>query len=312
MSRWVTKHLGGVIGPLVGLVVICVGLSVLSKEFLTFSNISNVVKQVSVNAILASGATLVILTGGIDLSVRSLLALAGAVAAHVLLKVDIPVGIAAGLLVGIAAGVFNGLIISYGRVAPFIVTLGTMTILRSLTLVFTGGKPISNYPESFLWIGEGEVLGVPVPVLIAICVLVFCHVLLQRTRFGRYIYAIGGNEEASRLSGINVHVQKSLVYLLAGLLAAVGAIVFIARLDSAQPQAGIGFELDAIAAVVIGGTSLSGGQGGIPGTVIGALIMGVLRNGLNLMEVSAFWQQAFIGSVIIVAVLADQLRKRGR
>ncbi|MEW6202888.1 MAG: ABC transporter permease [bacterium] len=307
-----TKHLSGIVGPLIGLLVICLALTILSENFLTFSNISNVVKQVSVNAILASGATLVILSGGIDLSVGSLLALAGAVAAFVLLKAGIPAGIAAGLLIGITAGVFNGLIIAYGRVAPFIVTLGTMTILRSLTLVFTGGKPISNYPDSFLKIGEGELLHLPVPVLIAIGVLVLCHVLLRTTRFGRYIYAIGGNEEAARLSGINVRFQKMMVYMTAGLLASVGAIVFIARLDSAQPQAGIGFELDAIAAVVIGGTSLSGGQGGIPGTVLGALIMGVLRNGLNLLEVSAFWQQAFIGAVIIAAVLADQLRKRGR
>jgi len=308
----VTKRLGGIVGPLVGLVVICVFLSVVSDVFLTVDNLTNVVKQVSVNAILASGATLVILLGGIDLSVGSLLALSGAVAARVLLKMGIPACIVAGLAVGIAAGLFNGIIISYGRVAPFIVTLGTMTILRSLTLVFTGGQPISNYPDAFLNIGEGNVIGIPTPVMIAAVVLISCHLMLRHTRFGRYIYAIGGNEEASRLSGINTRALKTMVYTLAGLLASVGAIVFIARLDSAQPQAGLGFELDAIAAVVIGGTSLSGGQGGIIGTVLGALIMGVLRNGLNLMEVSAFWQQAFIGSVIIVAVLADQLRKRGK
>ena len=307
-----SKHFGGIIGQLIGLVALCVALTVMSADFLVVSNLTNVVKQISVNAILAAGATLVILTAGIDLSVGSLLALAGAVAARVLMGPGgIPAGIAAGLLVGMAAGAFNGLIISYGRVTPFIVTLGSMTILRSLTLVFTGGSPISNYPDSFLYIGEGEVLGAPVPVIIAAAVLLGCHVLLSRTRFGRYIYAMGGNEEAARLSGIKVRMYKTGVYMLAGLLAAVGAIVFIARLDSAQPQAGLGFELDAIAAVVIGGTSLMGGQGGIPGTLIGALIMGVLRNGLNLMEVSAFWQQAFIGGVIIVAVLADQLRKRG-
>lgn len=304
--------MGGIVGPLVGLIVISAALALMSGDFLTFGNITNVVKQVSVNAILASGATMIILMGGIDLSVGSLLALAGAVAAAALLKYGIPAGIAAGLLVGLAAGAFNGLIVSYGRVAPFIVTLGTMTILRSFTLVFTGGKPISNYPESFLNIGEGEIFRIPVPVLIALSALVLCHLLLRHTRFGRYIYSIGGNEDATKLSGINVRLQKTLVYMLAGVLSAVGAIVFIARLDSAQPQAGLGFELDAIAAVVIGGTSLSGGQGGIPGTILGALIMGVLRNGLNLMEVSAFWQQAFIGSVIIIAVLADQLRKRGR
>ena len=306
------KKLSGVIGPLVGLIMICAFLAFRSADFLTAPNLTNVVKQVSVNAILASGATMVILLGGIDLSVGSILALAGAVAGWALLKAGIPACLAAGLVVGLAAGLFNGVIISYGRVAPFIVTLGSMTILRSLTLVFTAGKPISNYPESFLSIGEGSVFGIPAPVLIAVCVLTFCHVLLRRTRFGRYVYACGGNEEATQLSGINVRVIKTMVYTIAGILTSIGAIVFIARLDSAQPQAGIGFELDAIAAVVIGGTSLSGGQGGIIGTVLGALIMGVLRNGLNLMEVSAFWQQAFIGSVIIVAVLADQLRKRGR
>jgi len=283
----------------------------MSANFLTAGNLSNIVKQISVNAILATGATLIILTGGIDLSVGSLLALAGAVAGHFLLTAGIPAGIIAGLIVGVIAGSANGLLISYGRVAPFIVTLGTMTILRSLTLVFTNGKPISNYPESFLAIGEGEIFHIPIPVLIALLVMLACHLMLKHTRFGRYIYAIGGNEEATKLSGIKVKLQKTKVYVLAGLLSAIGAIVFISRLDSAQPQAGVGFELDAIAAVVIGGTSLSGGQGGIPGTLIGALIMGVLRNGLNLMEVSAFWQQAFIGSVIILAVLADQLRKKG-
>lgn len=305
------KRLGGAAGPLVGLAVICILLSVLSSAFLTIDNITNVVKQVSVNAILASGATLVILTGGIDLSVGSVLALAGAIAGKALLGPGgIPGGIAVGLLIGAAVGTFNGLIISYGRVAPFIVTLGTMTIMRSLTLVYTGGQPISGYPAKFLWLGEGTLLGIPAPVLVAVAVLAVCHVMLVRTRFGRYIFAIGGNEDAARLSGINVRVYKTVVYLVAGLLTAVGALVFIARLDSAQPQAGVGYELDAIAAVVIGGTSLSGGQGGIPGTILGALIMGVLRNGLNLMNVSAFWQQAFIGAVIIVAVLADQLRKR--
>ncbi|HOX27921.1 MAG TPA: ribose ABC transporter permease [bacterium] len=304
------KRFGGIIGPLVGLLAICIALSIMSADFLTIGNLSNVVKQVSVNAILASGATLVILLGGIDLSVGSLLALAGAVSARILLNAGIPECIAAGLIVGIVFGIFNGVIISYGNVAPFIVTLGTMTILRSLTLVYTGGKPISNYPDAFLNIGEGSIFHIPVPMLIAVLVLVSCHLMLKRTRFGRYIYAIGGNEDATRLSGINVRLMKTLVYTFAGVLTSIGAIVFIARLDSAQPQAGAGFELDAIAAVVIGGTSLSGGSGGIPGTILGALIMGVMRNGLNLMEVSAFWQQAFIGSVIIVAVLADQLRKR--
>ncbi len=306
------KKLSSVIGPLVGLIIIGAFLAIRTDTFLTAPNLMNIVRQVSVNSILAAGATMVILLGGIDLSVGSVLALAGAVAAWALLKFGIPAGIAAGLVVGLAAGVFNGVIISYGRVAPFIVTLGSMTILRSLTLVFTGGKPISNYPEAFLNIGEGSVAGIPVPVLIAAVVLILIHFLLRTTRFGRYVYAAGGNEEATHLSGINVKLLKTMVYSIAGILAAIGAIVFIARLDSAQPQAGMGFELDAIAAVVIGGTSLSGGAGGIPGTILGALIMGVLRNGLNLMEVSAFWQQAFIGSVIIVAVLADQLRKKGR
>lgn len=290
--------------------MIVIALALMSGDFLTVGNLTNVVKQTAVNAILAAGATLVIITGGIDLSVGSLLALAGAVAARVLLDAGPAAGIAAGLAVGVAAGLFNGAIVAYGRVVPFIVTLGTMTILRSLTLVYTGGQPISNFPDAFLNIGDGVVLGVPVPVIIAVAVLVFCHVVLTKTRFGRYVYAIGGNEEGARLSGVNVRNVKMLVYALAGLFAAIGAVVFIARLDSAQPQAGVGFELDAIAAVVIGGTSLAGGQGGIAGTLLGALIMGVLRNGLNLMEVSAFWQQAFIGTVIIAAALADRLRAK--
>ena len=301
------KQLVGIIGPLAGLLVICIGLTIMSDVFLTVDNFRNIANQVAVNLILASGATLVIILAGIDLSVGSLLALAGAVAGKCVLQWGVPAGIAAGLLVGMVGGLFNGSIISYGRVAPFIVTLGSMTILRSLTLVFTGGRPISNYPDSFHFIGEGSM-----PLFIAAAVVIVCFGLLMFTRFGRYIYAIGGNEDASRLSGINVRLNKMVVYVIAGLLAGVGSIVYISRLDSAQPQAGVGFELDAIAAVVIGGTSLSGGQGGILGTLLGALIIGVLHNGLNLMEVSAFWQQAFIGSVIIIAVLIDQLRKRGR
>jgi ribose transport system permease protein len=218
--------------------------------------------------------------------------------------------LALALLVGAAAGLANGLLVTWGRLPPFIATLGMMSVARGAALVFTAGRPVSGFEAGFRSLATGRVLGIPGPVLAAAVVYVLAHLLLTRTRFGRYVYAIGGNEEATRLSGVAVRFHKTLVYVLCGVTSALACVLLTARLNSAQPIAGIMYELDAIAATVIGGTSLLGGSGSLGGTLVGALIMGVLRNGLNLLGVSSFLQQIVIGLVIIVAVLVDSILKR--
>lgn len=294
-------------GMAVAFVLLAAALAVLSPHFLTVSNLLNIARQVSINAILAAGMTFVILTGGIDLSVGSVLAFAGAVMAG-LLAAGRPllVCIAAGLVVGALLGLTNGLVVARGRVQPFIATLGMLTIARGATLVYTDGRPITGLPDAFVWLGAGEIGRVPVPVVIMALVFALCHVVLARTVFGRHVYAIGGNEEAARLAGVNVAFSKTLVYVISGVLAAVSAVILTARLNSAQPTAGIAFELDAIAAVVLGGTTLAGGEGRIGGTLLGAFIIGVLNNGLNLLNVSSFYQQVVKGAVILLAVLLDR------
>jgi ribose/xylose/arabinose/galactoside ABC-type transport system permease subunit len=294
------------LGTLVGLLALCVLMWVLTPHFLTVSNLLNVLEQTSINAIVAVGMTYVIVSGGIDLSVGSLLALAGVVLAT-LLHQDVPVPLAAAAALGVGAlfGSFSGVAITWGRLPPFIATLGMMSIARGCALLFTEGRPVSGFDAAFRAVATARIAGIPAPVFVTAAVYLAGHFVLSETKFGRYVYALGGNEEATRLSGVNVRLCKTAVYAVSGLTSGIAAVLLTARLNSAQPIAGIMYELDAIAAVVIGGTSLVGGEGGLAGTLIGALIMGVLRNGLNLLNVSSFMQQVVIGLVIVGAVLID-------
>ena len=307
-------HYGRQLGTLSGLLALVVVLWILTPHFLTVSNLLNVAQQATIIAIIAVGMTFVIITGGIDLSVGSVLAFAGVVMASALQSgVSLPLALLIGLGMGLLCGVINGLLITIGRLPPFIATLGMMSVARGAALMFTEGRPISGFSEGFRSIATGELLRIPSPVVIMVVVYLIAHFVLKRTKLGRYTYAIGGNEEAALLSGINVRLNKTLVYGIAGLLSGLAAILLTARLNSAQPIAGMNYELDAIAATVIGGTSLLGGEGTVSGTLIGALIMAVLRNGLNLLSVSSFFQQVVIGSVIIFAVLIDMaLKRRGK
>ncbi|MED0686061.1 ribose ABC transporter permease [Anoxybacillus ayderensis] len=300
------------LGPFVGLLLLCIILAFLSDSFFTFDNWLNIFRQVSINALIAFGMTFVILTGGIDLSVGSVLALSSALAAGFM--ADGTNGLVAmiiGIVAGLAMGALNGVIITKGRVAPFIATLATMTIFRGATLVYTEGRPITGFSDelAFQMIGRGYFLGIPVPVVLMLVVYVVLYVVLKKTTFGRHTYAIGGNEEATRLSGIRVDRLKIWIYSLTGGLAALAGLILTSRLNSAQPTAGTAYELDAIAAVVLGGTSLSGGRGWIFGTLIGALIIGVLNNGLNLLNVSSFYQQVIKGVVILLAVILDRRKE---
>ncbi len=293
-------------GTFFGLIALCLLFTILSPYFLTTSNLLNVAQQSSIIAVISVGMTFVIITAGIDLSVGSVLAFSGVVMASVLhAGLPIPLGILVGLGVGFSCGLLNGLLVSYGKIPPFIATLGMMSIARGAGLWFTDGRPISGFDDSFRYLATGEIFYVPVPVIIMIVVYIVAHLILTKTKMGRYTYAIGGNEKAAVLSGINIKLYLNIIYGIAGLLSALGAVMLTARLNSAQPIAGIMYELDAIAATVIGGTSLFGGKGTVIGTLIGALIIGVLRNGLNLLGVSSFIQQIVIGSVIIGAILLD-------
>ena len=300
-------------GTLIGLAVLCAILWILTPYFLTVSNLLNVAEQTSINAIVAVGMTFVILSGGIDLSVGSIVALSGVVLGASL-KSDQPmlVGVIVASLVGLACGLGNGALVSWGGLPPFIVTLGTMSIARGAALLFTEGRPVSGFDAGFRALATGRAGFIPAPVIVMLLVYLAAHFVLSRTTFGRYVYAIGGNEEATRLSGVAIRFHKTMIYGVSGLMSAVAAIILTARLNSAQPIAGMMYELDAIAATVIGGTSLMGGEGSLGGTLVGALIMGVLRNGLNLLGVSSFLQQIVIGAVIVGAVLIDTVLKRHR
>jgi ribose transport system permease protein len=300
-------------GTFAGLLALCVVLWAATPHFLTVSNLLNVLEQTSINAIVAVGMTYVIISGGIDLSVGSVLAVAG-IALALALEGGLPAPAAIGiaLATGTACGLANGVLITFGRLPPFIATLGMMSVARGAALMLAEGRPISGFSEGFRALATARVVMVPAPVLLTAVVYLVAHFVLVRTVFGRATYAIGGNEEAARLSGVHVQFHKTAVYGVAGLTSAVAAILLTARLNSAQPTAGTMYELDAIAATVIGGTSLLGGEGTLVGALIGALIMGVLRNGLNLLNVSSFFQQVVIGAVIIGAVLIDMSLKRRR
>jgi ribose transport system permease protein len=302
------------LGTLAGLLALCVALWAATPHFATVSNLVNVLEQSAIIGLVSVGMTFVILTGGIDLSVGSIVALAGIVFG-LAVRGGAPLGWAAvlALAAGTACGLTNGALVTVGRLPPFIATLGMMSVARGAALMLAGGRPISGFPAPFRALATGHVLGVPLPVVLMLVVYALAHLVLTRTVLGRYTYAIGGNEEATALSGVNVRAYKTAVYGISGALSATTALLLVARLDSAQPIAGIMYELDAIAAVVIGGASLLGGAGSVVGTLVGTLIMSVLRNGLNLLGVSSYLQQVAIGAVIVIAVLIDvALRRRAR
>ena len=296
----------------IALIILMAVITIINSNFLTANNLLNLLLQVTSNALIAFGMTFVILTGGIDLSVGSILALSSALTAG-LLGSGMPVTLAIliSLILGCILGMMNGLLISYGKLAPFIVTLATMTIFRGATLVYTNGNPITKgLSDTFLFqfLGQGYIVGIPFPVIIMFIVFIVLYVLLHKTAFGKSVYAIGGNEKAAYISGVKLNKVKIIIYSISGIMASISGLIITSRLSSAQPTAGVSYEMDAIAAVVLGGTSLSGGKGRILGTLIGALIIGVLNNGLNIIGVSAFWQQVVKGVVILIAVLIDRFK----
>jgi len=296
----------------IALIILMAVITIINSNFLTANNLLNLLLQVTSNALIAFGMTFVILTGGIDLSVGSILALSSALTAG-LLGSGMPVTLAIliSLIMGCILGMMNGLLISYGKLAPFIVTLATMTIFRGATLVYTNGNPITKgLSDTFLFqfLGQGYIVGIPFPVIIMFIVFIVLYVLLHKTAFGKSVYAIGGNEKAAYISGVKLNKVKIIIYSISGMMASISGLIITSRLSSAQPTAGASYEMDAIAAVVLGGTSLSGGKGRILGTLIGALIIGVLNNGLNIIGVSAFWQQVVKGVVILIAVLIDRFK----
>jgi ribose transport system permease protein len=297
-------------GLLIGFIVLCALLTLVSPVFLTPINLLNVALQASVVAILAFGQTFVILSAGIDLSVGSVLALTGAVMAMQTGQNGVLVGILVGLLAGAVLGALNGLFVTRARVAPFIATLAMLAIARGLTYIYTQGSPIRVDQPAFNVFGQGTVGAVPVPVVIMLAVFVVCLVVLTQTRFGRYVFAIGSNPEVTRLAGVPIDRYVVAVYAISGLLAALGGLILTGRLAAADPNAATGYELDVIAAVVIGGTSLFGGRGGVFGTLIGALIIAVVGNGMVLLNVNPFWTQAVKGAIILIAVLPDSLRRK--
>lgn len=298
-------------GLLLAIILLAAVLSSLSEQFLTMQNALNLLLQATVNATIAAGMTLVILTAGIDLSVGSVLALTAVVTADVLqMGVPVPLAVLAGLGLGAAVGVVNGLLITHGRIPPFITTLGMMTLARGLALSYAGGQPITGLPKAFLGIGTSHILGIPSPVWITALIYGVGIFLLSRTTLGRYVYAIGNNPVASRVAGLPVRATTIAVYAVSGTLAALAGMILVARLDSAQPIMGVRYELDAIAAVVVGGAALTGGEGTLWGTVLGALIMAMIANAINILNVSPFYAQVLQGGVIIVALLIHSFGRR--
>ncbi|HXF70724.1 MAG TPA: ABC transporter permease [Thermoflexus sp.] len=296
------------------LMALWLALALMTPRFLTPSNVLNVALQSSILAVVALGMTLTIISGGIDLSVGSVVAFTGALSAGLIVRNGWPVGgaIAAGLAAGLALGLLNGLLVTRGRLPPFIATLSTMAIARGLTLVYTRGYPISGLPEAFTFLGTGNAFGIPMPVIVMVGVALGMSGLLNRTPWGLHLYAVGGGEDLAWLTGVRVRFVKGLVYGLSGLLAGLGGVLLTARLWSAQPNVGVGLELEAITASVLGGASLSGGYGSVSGTLIGALVMGTVSNGLNLLEVPSYHQQIVKGLVFILAVGLDRWLKAGR
>jgi inositol transport system permease protein len=297
-------------------------VSILSPAFLQPGNLVNVVRQISVTGLVAMGVTVAIISTGIDLSLGSVLGLAAVVAASLAQQPDGPavkypglvlpliIPILAGLFVGLLCGLINGSLIAQFKIPPFIATLGMLTAARGLALLYSNGRPISNLTDEYNFLGRGAILGVPVPIIILGVVAIITHIMLNSTKFGRYVYAIGGNELAARFSGLNLKRVTIGIYAYSGLLAGLAGIMLSSRISSGQPGLGVGYELDAIASAVIGGTSLSGGIGTVWGTLVGALIIGVLNNSLDLLNVSAYWQQILKGAIIVVAIIIDQRKNR--
>jgi ribose transport system permease protein len=316
MKRYLPRVLSEY-GIVAALIVEIILFSQISQYFLTTDNLLNVSLQASITAIIAVGMTFVILTGGIDLSVGSVVALTGIVATSVI-KInlfDSPllslfISIFAGLGFGLLSGIIAGLFVTKYKVSAFIVTLALMTIWRGTAFMFTNGRPVWGLPEMFSVLGGGRIIGIPIPSMIMIILFVLAHIILTSTRFGRYVYAVGGNSEAARLVGIKTNRILMAVYIICGILAALSGILLASRMNSGQPNAGIMYELDVIAAVVVGGTSLNGGRGSVIGTFFGAMLIAILRNGLNLLNVNSYIQQVVVGLVILLAVLMDRQRMK--
>ncbi len=318
MQRWQTwvQRFSSFFGLI--LVSVGIGIAVYFKAgenlFFTGENILTLLRQASFNAVMAAGVSVVIITAGIDLSIGSVWALSSVIMAYVCVNTgwDWRLSVLVGLGIGLLCGLVNGCGVTVLRIPPFVATLGMMSIARGLAEVITGGFQISGFPDAFLWWGQGDVFGVPIPVIVAIGIIVLTWALLRFTRLGRHIYAVGGNEAAAHLSGVPVRWVKLFAYAYCGVLAALAGLLATARMGSVRPSDALGYELDAIAASVIGGISLMGGQGSVLGTAVGALLIGVLRNGMVLLDVSAFWQKVVIGIVIIIAVSLDYLFWRRR
>ena len=305
------------LGIIVAFLVLCVFLSVFPKtsgSFFTRQNIFNVLRQISTNLFLACGMTMVIILGGIDLSVGSIIAFSGCISAGCVARYNLPLPIALlmGLLVGLLVGMFNGAVISKTTIPAFIVTLATMNIAKGLAYVYTGGSPVRVVTKEWQFLGAGYVGIFPTPVVILVIVLIITAIIMNKTKMGRHMYAVGGNQQAAEFSGIKVEKVKFFVHAFSGLMAGLAGIVLASRMYSGQPTAGDGAEMDAIAAVVVGGTSMAGGSGKIGGTIIGGLIIGVLNNGLNLLNVNSFWQYVVKGVVILLAVFLDYFRNKGK
>lgn len=301
---------------LIALIALMIVVTIINPSFLRTDNLLNLLLQVTANGFIAFGMTFVILTGGIDLSVGAILALSSALTAGFMVS-GMPVWLAVilALIIGGLLGMVNGLFVAFGKLAPFIVTLATMTTYRGFTMVFTDGNPITKgLGDSFLfqYIGQGYLFGIPFPVILMIIVFVILYILLHKMAFGKSVYAIGGNEKAAYIAGVKLNKVKIIIYSISGMMAAISGLIVTSRLSSAQPGAGASYEMDAIAAVVLGGASLSGGKGRLVGTLIGALIIGVLNNGLTIIGVSAFWQQVVKGLVILIAVLLDRFKSKSK
>lgn len=299
------------LGALIALIALIIVISIISPQFRTLDNFMSLVRQSSINGFIAFGMTCVILTGGIDLSVGSTLALSSAFCAF-FIKSGMPVGIAMllALFIGTGCGLISGLLVTKGRLQPFIATLITMTVFRGVTMIFMDGKPISGLGDSSLlkFVGKGNIFGIPFPVILFIVVFLIFLFLLQKTVFGRRIYATGSNATSAKLSGVNINKTKLITYAISGGMAALSGLILLSRLASAQPTLGDGYELDAIASVALGGTSMNGGRGRIWGTFVGVLIIAVLNNGLNILGVSSYYQSVVKGIVILIAVLSDRKR----
>ncbi len=309
------KTIIGEFGITIALLAEIALFSSLSPYFFTAENILNVTLQTSIIAIIAAGMTFVILTAGIDLSVGAMVAFSGVIATS-MLKLDLPfalsfpLAVVIALSIGIFSGSIAGLFVTRFNITPFIVTLSLMTIWRGASYMYTDGRPIWGLPDEFSFLGSGRVFGIPIPTIIMICVYIVAYTLLKHTKFGRYVYAVGGNKEAARLAGINVNRILASVYIISAVLCSISGILLASRMNSGQPNAGLMYEMDVIAAVVVGGTSLFGGRGTIIGTFLGAMLIGILRNGLNLLNVGSYVQMVVLGVVILFAVLLDQMRMK--